>query len=78
MPGKTFEILFWIIGPKIIKEQKWIEHGNLAEPKCPLEVDACSFNRGFALQDLCYLSSLIHYYSPLLRNRYLIFYSSWK
>ena len=64
MPGKTFDVVRWIIGSEIVQEQKRVENRNFTEPECPFEVDTRAFNRGFALQNLCYLSSFNHYIPP--------------
>jgi hypothetical protein len=64
MPREAFDVIPWIIGTKIVKKQEWIERRYLLESKCSLQVDAGSFDGGFALDDLPDLSILLHFVPP--------------
>jgi hypothetical protein len=65
MPGKSLDVVLWIIRPEIVQHQKWVECRNLGKAKGPFEVYSSTLNCWFALQDLGYLSSFNHSYSPL-------------
>lgn len=71
MPGKSIDIMLWNIRSEIVQYQKWVERGDLAEPKSSLKVDTGSLNCRFALQDLGYLPSFNHFFT-ILTSTYLL------
>jgi hypothetical protein len=68
VPGEALQVIPGIIGTKIIEEQEWIECWDLAETKCPLQVDAGSLNGGFALDDFADLPGFPHAASPFCNS----------
>jgi hypothetical protein len=52
MPGEAFAVKPGIVASKVIEQKKGIEWFGLAEPECPLEMNAGSFERRLASGDL--------------------------
>ena len=52
MPGKTGQIIRWIVVAKIVQQQEGIEILGLAETKGTLQLDSCALQRGLGLYDL--------------------------
>jgi hypothetical protein len=52
VPGKSCDVVFGILVPEVVEQEKWIEFLCFAKPKGALQLDAGSFDGGFGLENL--------------------------
>jgi hypothetical protein len=60
MPGKSFAVMLWVAGSKIIQKKKRIELPYFTETESPLEMHPCPFNGLLAFEDLFNSPCCIH------------------
>jgi hypothetical protein len=68
VPGKPGYVLTWVIVAKVVKQQEWVEGAWIAKAKGSLQMNACTFNGGLALECLMDFTILYHSSPPYQYN----------